>query len=160
MTTLDEALVLHAKRMAENPKETADEALREVCQALYPKAPRTRTTERDEAHRREMAAHWELVADFTAIVTARALRSPLFLVWGTQGEYSDRSEWPVKAYPTLAAAKACVARLEAYIAAGRPPEGHGSYDSMPAPPDDPGCRYSYGDPASYTVVVVPLGDES
>lgn len=36
----------------------------------------------------------------------------IFLVWGTRGEYSDRSEWPVAAYDDEASAQAAVAALK------------------------------------------------
>ena len=74
----------------------------------------------------------------------------VFVVFGMSGEYSDRSEWPVRAYESQAEAQACVDRCNAY-AKTAPPDDYtpGAWDRRKQwtslNPDDPSMTcYSGG----------------
>lgn len=150
--TLDEALRLHKAYRDLHPAESADEIGRRVYRELDDRTPKPRTKVQGQA------LH-DAISNADTILTAQSMRAAVFLVWGTEGCYSDRSDWPVKVYPTFAAAWACVERLRAYYAANKSPKGYGSYDKVPPPPDDT-HQSGWDGPPDYCVVAVPVGDES
>lgn len=87
----------------------------------------------------------------------------LHVVMGTTGEYSDREEWPVRAFLDEAAARLFVARAEAWLRARNLHAGAGSdiWDDRTeadASPFDAGLQVSYTG-TRYYLMGVPLDDD-
>lgn len=87
----------------------------------------------------------------------------LYVVMGSSGEYSDRSEWMVAAYADQPKAQEHVARVTRALAefrAQRPDDGSGSALDLHSHPLDPVVGFrSYSDHDRYRVDTVELLDE-
>lgn len=83
----------------------------------------------------------------------------VFVVFGMCGEYSDRQEWPVKAFVTAEAAQACADRCQAYAKRVKGAEDYHTRREMEAQnPDDPAMSTSYTD-TEYSVTEIGMGDD-
>lgn len=88
----------------------------------------------------------------------------LYVVMGTTGEYSDRSEWPVRAFATEAGADAFVSELDEWLRVhrvhmdqrGELPNYHDR--GLLAPELDPKFECDYTG-TSYWIMTVPLDDD-
>lgn len=89
----------------------------------------------------------------------------IYVVMGGTGEYSDRQEWPVRAFATEAHAQAFVAAAEVWLLAhdvSRRSDGIADYEERErleaSCPFDPNAQFDYSG-TTYWLLAVPLDAE-